>query len=207
MAKLILPLHSTTARGRLSRAVIFSTNRGRPYTKAYARPADPRTSSQRGHRAAISFLSKEWSRMSPAARTSWLLPSRAHDFSPYHFFLHFNQTRWTRGLYPIDTFDNFTQTTPGVFTIPNWDEQKNQIVSRSNILPKNDCWAHIWYMGYIEYPPKTIDWAVTVGGFDDDGFAWHIQTDMRPGEYWYTCAHFTRSGTFTPEDWGGRIIL
>lgn len=207
MAKLLLPFSSIHARGALADALIYSRGRKNAYAKTHRRPRDPKTSSQLGHRAAIGFLSKEWSRMSPDARTSWLLPGRGNDLSAYHFYLRFNQRRWVAGQYPIDTFNDFTQTTPGVFTNPNWDEQENQWVSRSNILPKNDSWAHIWYMYYTEYGPLTVDWAVTVSGYDDDGFGWHVHTDMRPGEYWYRVAHFTRSGTFTGEDYGTRIIL
>jgi len=70
MAKLIGPLHSAEARGRVS-GLIYNTWRGISYAKAFCAPAQPRTKIQLRVRAMTTQLVRAWQGLTQDNRDHW----------------------------------------------------------------------------------------------------------------------------------------
>jgi hypothetical protein len=70
MAKVINPLMSTEARGRVG-GLIANTWRGISYLKAFCSPAQPRTQRQLQMRAWNAMLMRKWQSLTPTNRTNW----------------------------------------------------------------------------------------------------------------------------------------
>lgn len=94
MVKLIGPLHSLDARGRLGTDVIFSRNRRTSYAKAYAIPSNPKTLAQRLVRIGTGGIAKAWSKLTPITKASWSDLAIELDLSPYHAHLATNCRLW-----------------------------------------------------------------------------------------------------------------
>src|SRR5574339_55681 len=67
----------TAASGSLN-GVVFSHNRGGPYTRARVTPTFPNTTEQQGINGALSYVSALWPFLSQAQRTAWSVYSKAH---------------------------------------------------------------------------------------------------------------------------------
>lgn len=78
MAKVIAPLHSSEARGRVG-GIIYNTWRGAATVKAKHAPAQPGSASQLAQRANASMLSRYWgSILSAVERATWSAYSSTH---------------------------------------------------------------------------------------------------------------------------------
>jgi len=83
VAKVIGPLHSAEARGRIA-GLIFNTWRGISYVKAFCSPAQPRSQRQLKIRSLAIRLARYWQTLSDANRTAW------NDYAATH-----PSTDWT----------------------------------------------------------------------------------------------------------------
>lgn len=70
MAKVIAPLHSAEARGRVG-GLVYNTWRGMSYTKAQSAPSQPKTKKQLNIRAFGIRLARGWQTLTAAQRLSW----------------------------------------------------------------------------------------------------------------------------------------
>lgn len=77
MAKLIGPLHSAEARGRVS-GLIYNTWRGIAYAKAFCAAAQPRSQRQLQIRAWSMEFVRTWGRLTQAQRDAWNAYAVAH---------------------------------------------------------------------------------------------------------------------------------
>jgi hypothetical protein len=77
MAKLMAPLMSTEARGRVS-GLVYNTWRGISYAKAASSPAQPQTQRQLQIRAWSTQLVRGWAALSTVEKTGWNDYANAH---------------------------------------------------------------------------------------------------------------------------------
>lgn len=77
MAKLMNPLMSTEARGKVE-GTIYNTWRGIRYAKSFTAPAQPRTSKQLQIRAYAVKVIREWAELEESQRTAW------NEYAGYH---------------------------------------------------------------------------------------------------------------------------
>lgn len=82
MAKVIGPLHSAEARGRMA-GLIFNTWRGISTVKAFCSPAQPRSQRQLKIRAFAIRLVRHWQTLSDANRASWNQYAADHPSSDW----------------------------------------------------------------------------------------------------------------------------
>ena len=77
MAKLIGPLHSAEARGRVG-GLVYNTWRGLSYAKAQCAPSQPRTKLVLQIRAWTTYLVRAWQGLSDAQRATWQEYATSH---------------------------------------------------------------------------------------------------------------------------------
>lgn len=82
MAKLVGPLFSSEARGRMG-GVIYGTYRGKSIAKAFKSPSQPRSASQLKARALLSTFSRLWGTLSVSDRATWSAWAVAHTLSDW----------------------------------------------------------------------------------------------------------------------------
>jgi len=85
MAKVIGPLHSTEARGKIG-GLIYNTWRGIRYVKRFTSPSQPRTALQLSIRSISITLVRAWQGLSPAAQADW------NDYATSHTSVDWTKT-------------------------------------------------------------------------------------------------------------------
>jgi hypothetical protein len=70
MAKVLNPLNSTEARGRMG-GIVYNTSRGLNYVKGQTAPAQPRSQKQLSIRAWGSYLVRQWATITATERLHW----------------------------------------------------------------------------------------------------------------------------------------
>ena len=70
MAKLLDPLRSSEARGRVG-GVIYNTARGAKYAKVFTSPVQPRTARQLAIRALMQVCTRAWADLAAGERAAW----------------------------------------------------------------------------------------------------------------------------------------
>lgn len=103
MARATGPLMSLGASGSVAKTIVFSHWKGRPYVREHVTPANPRSQSQVGGRAMMSFLSKAWKDavMTGAPQATWDTLAKQMVVSPFNAFTSRNRSNWTQFLAPI----------------------------------------------------------------------------------------------------------
>lgn len=84
---------STEAAGKLADVLTFAKSKKGTYAKKHAAPAQPRTAPQIGVRAAIHFLSRQWSSLSIAQMDTWYDRAQQTHIANYHAYISYNQKR------------------------------------------------------------------------------------------------------------------
>ena len=82
MAKVVNPLLSVEARGRLA-GLIYNTWRGIATVKAFSSPNQPNTPEQLAARTLLSDISKDWAGLSTAQRAGWSAYADAHTVTDW----------------------------------------------------------------------------------------------------------------------------
>jgi len=77
MAKLIGPLHSTEARGRVD-SLVYNTWRGIRYVKKHTSPSKPLTEAQELHRARVAYVQNIWPTLTDDQRAAWNTYAQQH---------------------------------------------------------------------------------------------------------------------------------
>lgn len=77
MAKLVGPLFSSEARGRMG-GVVYGTWRGKSVAKAFKSPCQPHSALQLKSRALLSILSRAWGALDVTDRATWTAYAVAH---------------------------------------------------------------------------------------------------------------------------------
>lgn len=116
MARTSGPLFSLDASGKLGAALVYSRWKGRSYVRRYVVPANPRSGSQIGMRAMMSFLSKQWAELSGAQQATWEDLADAISVSPFNAYVQFNQANWRNFLAPCKGYPPTRTTAQDAFT-------------------------------------------------------------------------------------------
>lgn len=77
MAKVLDPLHSSEARGKVG-GIIYNTSRGNKYVKTFTSPSKRRTSAQSTIRAVLATCARAWQALDDETRTAWAQWATAH---------------------------------------------------------------------------------------------------------------------------------
>ena len=77
MTKVLDPLHSGEARGRMG-GLVYNTSRGNRYVKQFTSPTLRRTVAQMLVRSCLSTCSRAWQLLTPARMTAWYAWAAAH---------------------------------------------------------------------------------------------------------------------------------
>jgi len=94
MAKLVAPLFSFRAHGRLGTSLIYSSNRRTNYVKSYAVPSQPNTPKQQTVRLGTAAITKAWATLPASLKLEWQTVADELDLSPYHAYLKANCRAW-----------------------------------------------------------------------------------------------------------------
>jgi hypothetical protein len=70
LAKVVNPLHSDEARGKIG-GLIFNTSRGIRYVKSATSPSQPRTAAQLNVRSIMTTITREWKALTQVQRDAW----------------------------------------------------------------------------------------------------------------------------------------
>lgn len=77
MAKVVAPLHSSEARGKMN-GLVYNTWRGLSTVKQHVHPADPATSRQLAWRAFMTTINSHWRALDPSIREEWKRYAQEH---------------------------------------------------------------------------------------------------------------------------------
>lgn len=96
MVKLIGPLHSTDASGKLGKTIRFGKSMGRNFAGTRRVPRQPRTQAQISARIFMGGIAKLWKGLSQVQQASWLQHPHAATTSAYHAYLQENSIRYQK---------------------------------------------------------------------------------------------------------------
>lgn len=82
MAKVVMPLNSLAARGKMG-AIIYNTWRGLNTVKAFKAPVQPGSTDQLDMRARLTNATRAWAALSASQRTSWNDYATAHPMADW----------------------------------------------------------------------------------------------------------------------------
>lgn len=101
MAKNTAPLFGFGAGGQLGKAIVFAKWRGVPYTRAYVKPANPRSTKQVEVRNIFSMLNEFWKIAPTKMVEAWTASAQGRSFTDRNNF----QSKNIQGLYddPVET--------------------------------------------------------------------------------------------------------
>lgn len=100
MVRLTGQLLSLAASGSLGKIITYSNWKGRAYAKKFSVPTNNQQLAQLGMRAAMGFLSKQWTLISTSDRDSWNAAALAKHVSEFDAFVGYNLKRTAENLAP-----------------------------------------------------------------------------------------------------------
>jgi len=104
MVKLKGQLLSLDAAGSLGKTMTYSNWKGRAYMKKFTNPVQPNTQAQVGIKEMMSFLAKEWSALSSAAKNSWNELANDSSVSQFDAYVSENLKRYAIRLTPTQAW-------------------------------------------------------------------------------------------------------
>lgn len=94
MARVTGPLMSVDASGTYGGSLTFAKWKGRNYVRQCVTPSNPRSASQTGVRAMMSFLSKVWASLTSVPKATWDEMAASRSISAFNAFVSYNLSRW-----------------------------------------------------------------------------------------------------------------
>jgi len=113
MTKVLSPLFSLSAHGRIDQALIFERSRNGHYVKPYNFPRKPPTAAQLAHRETFAALAAAWTAASDEHKNSWTPLATAREITNYDAYTLVNWKLIEQGLSPTTLY-----TPPGPPTPP-----------------------------------------------------------------------------------------
>lgn len=201
MVKLTGPGLAGAASGTLGDELIFSNWKGKAYLKKHAKPKQPRTANQVAMRAIMSFLSNQWSQITPAHKATWDDLAAASRISPFNAYQRANLTRWRNFQRPSTRYPPGPIIQLGATTGYGVIGQRLKMLCTFNILTLQEVWGmnihHVsgdtvpiqWNdLVHIEPLPNTGWYTFTIGPFEP-GLVWlcfnRFNEDGLPSTYHY----------------------
>lgn len=92
---------SLEARGTLNDVITYAVLRRTCYSKAYFKPANPKSNAQQGTRAMARYLCQTWKALSTENHAEFQQLAEQWNTSPYHAWLALNSRRWVRHQMPF----------------------------------------------------------------------------------------------------------
>lgn len=194
MVRLKGPMFSNAASGSFAKVLNFSVNKGVAYARKKPSPKNPNTAPQEASRAALTFLSQQWSSLFPSERDSWgAFPSKPH-VPNYNRYLTLNLRLIDTDQGPITLypyvggpsilFNPTAVITPATKTL--------QLAITQGFVPPT--WGWMCFRSTttgFSVTPDTIVALVPYAGVTTT----HDDTDLTPGTtYYYRFRGFHRNG-------------
>lgn len=117
MASTKAPLFGLDASGTVAGAIVFSKWRGRTYVRRHSVPANPKSGLQVGIRAAMKFLSQNWTALSDAIKAEWDAADAAANITSLNSWAKYNVPRKRQNKGLVRSVNDEAGTTPAAPTI------------------------------------------------------------------------------------------
>lgn len=197
MVKLKGPGMATGAAGQLGGAIVFSNWRGRSYAKKLTNPAQPRPDQQVASRAALTFLSTEWSTISSANQQTWDNYENLADLDWYHRYCQENLRTFQLAQAPSQLWP---ATRTGAFnTFASWtvkaQGRRAQHVAVVNAL--NDGWGALVFRGNFIVTDAHFDKVIHIQPFPTATTYRWWDGPLDPGNWHYRIRRITKDGNLS----------
>lgn len=194
MVKLKGPMHSTTASGKLAKALIFFNNKDTAYARKYAPPLNPKSPTQTSTRAMVAFLAQHWKNLTAAQMATWFSRATETRIANYHAYMAANTVRWRTTRYPSKQ-DPATETPPGPNATgysmwPTYRTANMRIIKPTGEIP----WGIAIFRSMTPGFPTDRPHLVGMKLQDVDADVWWYDRDLLPGTYYYRIFGFNASG-------------
>jgi hypothetical protein len=191
---------SLGASGKLAKTIVFSHWKGRPYVRQLVTPSNPRSRSQTGRRAMLSFLSKAWHRgdLSPTDEATWATLAKQLIVSNFNAFTKTNLANWTQFLYPFYHPTSLRAGTPAVLAAPTVTGGVGEINWSQVVTTENTGWGIALF--FSTTPAFTASIAdlrlvIPIHGIGNGGTALGTILHLPHGSNWYyRYTNFTLDG-------------
>lgn len=191
---------SLDASGKFGGAIVFSKNKGRQYARQLVIPANPRTNSQTGTRAAFKWAAQEWAELSPAQQATWEAPAAAANISPFNSFTRAATRRLAENLGPQVSYNIAPGAVPAAPTNP-----AAAVTGRSVEISWVDSVAADKF-GVLVNVSTEDGFTASPGNLKDVADAGDLKSvlsNLLPGTYYYSVRCFSETGkmsTATDQD-------
>jgi len=185
MVKLNGPMFSLGASGTLGKAITFASWKGRAYARGTVIPANPKAEKQLSVRAMMTFLSQNWTAISPGDKATWQDQADANVMSTFNAYIAANLATW-RNFQGISQTSPFTraQTTivPGAASATNG---VRMITVTMPVTVTNSGWAVLFFRKKAAPVTQAFDNLVHVGLVDGVNDIVFVDTPLDPATYHY----------------------
>jgi len=188
------PMFSLEASGTIGGAITASKWKGRPYFRIHTIPANPKSGAQKGQRAMMSFLSKNWAGLSAPQKASWEDDAAQLAISPFNSWIRVNMNRWTNFLPPSPDGDYGAVGTPG--TVSAFTATPGVRLAQLSITlsAAADNFGVVFFRNTVASFTPTKSDVIAVRLLADTNELIHIDTPLDAGTYYYTYRLFTNDG-------------
>lgn len=136
------PLISLEGSGSILRTMVFSTWKGRAYTKFSTKPTNPKSASQLANRAMLRFLATSFGSLSAANIATWTDLANQANLSTYNAWLSYNMERWSRYLFPTKAEPAAEARASGEINSADATARNRTILVHLNMGEFNFNWAY-----------------------------------------------------------------
>ena len=142
----------------------------------------------------ISFLSTNWTSLSPTDVATWQTLADARGVAPYHVFIAENMKRWKTFRFPSKAYPaTETIVIPAIIYQQAFDGKAHIRILRASgagVLP----WGYLTYRSPIAWGAGTWDQCVNVILRNPVANTMWNDTPLPPGHYYYRTSSFTDTG-------------
>ena len=188
---------SLSASGSIGGALTFATTKGRQYVRQLVTPANPRSASQTGTRAMMTYLSQVWTTLSVANKATWEALAAQTNISPFNAFVSHNMKRWTQftspgRVYPVP--NTGTVATSVTMGLTGMVKEARVRVTLATALNQN--WgAAIFRSSTAVFTPAKSNCVGVIQAASLTFFDF-FDKNLLPGTYYYDVKAFTENGVF-----------
>lgn len=194
MARVVGPLQSFEASGKLAGSIVYSRWKGRPYVRQLVTPANPKSAGQVAMRAMMRFLATQWAGLATVDQATWDELAATGNYSPFNAFTSANQRRWANYSMPSQAYPpTEALTPPDVPTLAVSAGVRDVTVTLGDTT-LNDGWGAVVYrstsMGFTPALSNAI-YLIAYNGTNDVTF---VDGPLEAGTYYYNATPFTTDG-------------
>jgi len=198
MVKVTGPMLSQAAAGKIGESLIYSVNKGRAYVKKHTAPKQPKTGKQIGMRAIFAYLSKMWTTLSPAEKTTWQQLAALTNIAPFNAWQSYNTARY-RDFWP-PSIEHPAAKTALPDNVPVLALTANIRSVKVTITPAaaQANWGYLICRRFGANFTPTYQYGIAFVEADGVNAVTYLDTPLTAGTWRYKIGGFTVDGTWTP---------